>query len=159
MSIDPCFQRSVLAELARIRQRTGRRRPRLDPARALAERLHRDQHDLMGHLRRVASAVPQPCRPLAWLHHAGERNVAPEDLSAAGLRAADRRTVELLAHVDAPHADDLGVGRLRLIAEMPGPAGEWARLVARADVVDRLLYTGLQETHLTVLTLLDRPER
>jgi hypothetical protein len=79
MSIDPGLERYVLAESA-LRARRAReherscRRPR-----ALAERLHHGRHDLLAHLRRVAYAVPERFRSVAW----SQQNVAPAMAIAA----------------------------------------------------------------------------
>jgi hypothetical protein len=58
VSVDPKFERAVLAELA-LSERRGRRRDPSHSARALAKKLDRGRHDLLAHLRRVASAVPR----------------------------------------------------------------------------------------------------
>jgi hypothetical protein len=71
VSVDPHFERTVLAEFA-LRERRARLRDRSRGARALAETLHRWRDDLIAHLRRVAFAVPQRSRAVAWLHHGVE---------------------------------------------------------------------------------------
>jgi hypothetical protein len=67
VSVDPRFERFVLAELA-LRERRARRRYGSHGARALAQRLHRGRDDLLAHLRRVAQSVPRRFRRVAWLH-------------------------------------------------------------------------------------------
>jgi hypothetical protein len=57
MSVDPRFERTVLAELA-LWERRARRRHGSDRARLLAQRLHGDRDDPLAHLRRVVLAVP-----------------------------------------------------------------------------------------------------
>jgi hypothetical protein len=57
VSIDPHFERSVLAAF-RLRERRARRRDELHGARLLAQKLHRGRLDLLAHLRRVAHALP-----------------------------------------------------------------------------------------------------
>ena len=66
MSVDPRFERSVLAELA-LEGRRARQRSGSLGARTLAESLHRGRHDLLAHLRWVAYAVPGPFRAVARL--------------------------------------------------------------------------------------------
>ena len=54
VSIDPSFERSVLAEF-RLRERRAGHHDGLHGARLLAQNLHRGSHDLLAHLRRVAT--------------------------------------------------------------------------------------------------------
>jgi hypothetical protein len=88
VSVDPKFERAVLAERA-LSERRGRRRDPSHSARALAKKLGRGRHDLLAHLRRVASAVPRIFRPVAWLHHARDARVTPRALTAAGLNTEE----------------------------------------------------------------------
>jgi hypothetical protein len=81
VSVDPRFERNVLAELAR-RERRAHRDDGWQCARLLAQRLHRGSNDLLAHLYRVAFAVPARFRAVAWLHHAGEADVTPHALTA-----------------------------------------------------------------------------
>jgi hypothetical protein len=84
VSIDPPSERSVLAEF-RLRERRARHRDELHAASLLAQKLHNGRLDLLAHLRRVARAVPERFRAVAWLHHAHEADVAARALRAAGL--------------------------------------------------------------------------
>jgi hypothetical protein len=74
VSVDPRFERFVLAELA-LQERRARRRDGSYGARVLAQRLHRGRDDLLAHLRRVVQAVPSRFGRVAWLHHAHEADV------------------------------------------------------------------------------------
>ena len=87
MSIDPRFERYVLAELA-LRERRARRGDGLHGACVPAHRLHRGRDDLLAHLRRVVQAVPSRFRRVAWLHHAHEAEVTRQALSTVGLTRA-----------------------------------------------------------------------
>jgi hypothetical protein len=102
VSLDPRFERTVLAELA-LWERRARRRHGPDRARALAQRIHADRDDLLAHLRRVVLAVPSRVRRVAWLHRAREADATPRALSTAGLTAGDmnrcRVIAEALTHV------------------------------------------------------------
>ena len=69
MSIDPRFERSVVAEFA-LSERRSRRSEESHGPRALAQRLHRGRSGLPAHLRRIAHAVPRRFRAVAWLHQA-----------------------------------------------------------------------------------------
>jgi hypothetical protein len=100
LSVDPRFERSVLAELA-ARERQARRSDRSHRARVLSERLHWGRRDLLGHLRRVAFAVPRRFRAVAWLHHADEADVTPRALTSAGL-TRDEDTLAALTLLPDP---------------------------------------------------------
>jgi hypothetical protein len=137
VSVDAGFERAVLAELVR-RERRARLSDGTHDPRALAHRLHRGSHDLLAHLRRVAIAVPKRCRAVAWLHHAGDANVTPRALEAAGLTPDEVAAVELLsAALERPilHC-------ARELSKAPGCAGHLARVVARAAIEDRLRMDG-----------------
>lgn len=135
MSIDPRFERAVLAELALI-ERRGHRRDHSHAPRALAYRLHRDRRDLLAHLRRVAHAVPKAFRAVAWLHHAREADVTPGALLAAGLTEDEVAAVELFDAPVGPRRSALD--RARSLSDVPGRPGQLARVVARAAIEERL---------------------
>ena len=157
MSIDPRLERSILAELA-LRERQARRQPEPQQApRALAERLHRGRDDLLAHLRRVAHAVPNGFRSVAWLHHAREAAVTPRALTAAGLTHAEVRAIELLAYADPCVPKNLELARVRAIAEAPNSAGYLARVVAHAALKDRLDGARPTGESLTALRLVTDP--
>jgi hypothetical protein len=59
VSVDPRFERFVLAELA-LRERSGRRADRSRGARVLAERLHQGSHDLLARVRTLSTAPGLP---------------------------------------------------------------------------------------------------
>ena len=155
MSLDPHFERSVLAEF-RLRDRRARRRDELHGARLLAQKLHHGRLDLLTHLRRVAHMVPGRFRAVAWLHHAHEADVTPRALTAAGLTKDEMAAVELL---DAPQAPRRSVlHRARSLSNAPGRPGQLARLVARAAIEDRLDGARPDGETLSALRLLPDPE-
>jgi hypothetical protein len=96
VSVDPRFERYVLAELA-LRERRARRRDGSHGARVLAQRLQHGRDDLLAHLRRVVQAVPRRFRRVAWLHHAHEADVTPQALSTVGPTKEEMSALELLA--------------------------------------------------------------
>jgi hypothetical protein len=156
MSLDPRFERCVLAELA-LRERHARRRDGSQGALVLAQRLHRGRDDLLAHLRRVVQAVPRRFRRVAWLHLAHEADVTPRALSTVGLSKDEMSALELLATAgSAPHARPL-LDRIRTLAKAPGSAGYLARVVARAAVEDRLDGAPPDGETLTALCLLPDP--
>jgi hypothetical protein len=113
-------------------------------ARAIAERVHRDQLDeggdhLIAHVRRVAAAVPDFARTAAWLHEVLERTyVSEEELLAAGLTMEELRALRLLARPPGERAVRGYLGRIALIARSAGRSGAVARAVKRSDLADRL---------------------
>jgi len=133
VSVDPSFERAVLAELVR-RKRRVRVGERSHGARALAHRLHRGSPDVLAHLRRVATAVPSRFHAVAWLHHAGETGVTPRSLKAAGLTPDEVAAIELLT---TTRAERSSVQRARELSKAPGRAGRLARVVLRAAIEDR----------------------
>jgi hypothetical protein len=146
VSVNPRFERVAIAEIARLERRARRSSPVQSAAsRALAQSLHAGRHDLLGHLWRVASALPDAFRRVAWLHHASPDRVASGELTAAGLTAAEIDAVELLI---SPHplCDVVPLDRARAIASTPGTAGDVARVVACAALADRVL-NGAAATH------------
>jgi hypothetical protein len=157
VSVDPRLEGSILAELA-LRERRERKQPvSKEQPRAIATRVHRDRDDLLAHLRRVADAVPNHFRSVAWLHHAFEAGVTPRALTAAGLTLAEVRAIELLALADPAAPEDVELGRIRAIAEASGTAGCLARVVGHAALEDRLGSKPLTGESLTALRLLTDP--
>ena len=112
-------------------------------ARAIAERAHRGQVEPSGrpyvhHVRRVAAAVPREAAGVAWLHDLLEwTDTREEDLVAAGLGSHERAALRLLTRANE-RDDESFLAHVRVIAVTPGPAGDLARLVKRADMEDRL---------------------
>jgi hypothetical protein len=156
VSIDPRFERAVLAELA-LSERRGRRRDPSRGARALAQRLHRGRHELLAHLRRVAYAVPAMFRPVAWLHHAPDVHVTSRALRAAGLSADEVAAVQLLGRAAHPSAHRSVLQRARALSTAPGLGGYLARVVARAAIEDRLDGGRPEGEALAALRLLPDP--
>jgi hypothetical protein len=110
----------------------------LSAARAIAQDVHgraRDGrgHSVLGHLERVAAAVPVDARPLAWVHDV-IGDVSHERLRAAGLTSVEAEALELLTQADG---ESYELYALR-IAHAPGTAGRLARAVKRADLDDDL---------------------
>jgi hypothetical protein len=156
VSVDPRFERSVLAELA-LRERRARRRDGSHGARALAQRLHHGRDDLLAHLRRVVQAVPGRFRRVAWLHHAHEADVTPQPLSTAGLTKEEISALELLAAAGSASRTLPLVDRIRTVSKTPGLAGYLARVVARSAIEDRLDGARPIRETLTALYLLPNP--
>jgi hypothetical protein len=151
MSIDPVLERAVLAEMA-FRSRRARH-PTL--ARGAAEGIHRGNHDLLDHLRRVAHAVPPRFRRVAWLHHAWDVAAGPQDLASVGLTPSERAAIELLAEVDLPTPGCKELQHLYAIAREPGGTGHIARVVAGASLWERMAHApaaGEDQTRLRLLT-------
>jgi hypothetical protein len=155
VSIDPRFERFVLAELA-LRERRAHRRDDADSARVLAQRLHRGRDDLLAHLRRVVHAVPARFGRVAWLHHAHEAQATAQTLSSVRLTNEEMSALDLLAATAAARAVPL-LDRVRTLAKAPGSAGYLARVVARAAIEDRLDGTRPVGETLTALCLLPDP--
>ena len=113
-------------------------------ARRLAKRAHGAQVDARGepylaHLGRVAAAVPLFARPVAWLHDALERTDIDESgLIDAGASAVQRLAVRLLSRHEREPSDDSYMAHVRAIALAEGQAGEIARVVKRADLLDHV---------------------
>jgi hypothetical protein len=154
VSIDPHFERSVLAEF-RLRERRARRRDELHGARLLAQRLHHGRLDLLAHLWRVAHALPGRFRAVAWLHHAHDGDVAPGALTDAGLTKDKVAAVELFDALPAPPRSVLHWARS--LSSAPGRPGQLARVVARAALEDRLDGAPPGGETLTALRLLPDP--
>jgi hypothetical protein len=156
VGVDPRFERAVLAELA-LSERRERRRDPGHGARALALRLHRGRHDLLAHLRRVASAVPRAFRPVAWLHHAREAHATSRALTAAGSTSDEVAAVDLLSGAGHLSPDGPVLHRARTLSEASGRAGYLARVVARAAIEDLLDGARPEGETLAALALLPDP--
>jgi hypothetical protein len=111
-------------------------------ARELAVRAHADQRDRdgsfhIGHVARVAEAVAadDAHRRVAWLHDV----IEDSELTAEGLGdrlAADELdALRLLTHDELEEPYDDYVGR---IIGAPGVAGDLARAIKQADMLDNL---------------------
>jgi hypothetical protein len=111
-------------------------------ARELAVREHADQRDRDGslhidHVARVADGVPLAAayQRVAWLHDVLEDS----DVTAADLRGrlpdGELGALVLLTHSDPAEAYADYIGR---IIDAPGAAGEIARAVKQADMLDNL---------------------
>jgi hypothetical protein len=156
VSLDPRFERFVLAELA-LRGRQSRRREGSYGAGVVAQRLHHGHDDLLAHLHRVVQAVPRRFRRVAWLHHAHEANVTPRALSTVGLTKEEMSALELLAAADSASRARPLLDRMRTLSKAPGSAGYLARVVARAAIEDRLDGARPVGETLTALCLLPDP--
>jgi hypothetical protein len=116
-----------------------------DRARALAERLHRGQRDaggapLIEHVRRVAAAVPEDARVVAWLHEVLEHtSISEEELLAEGLSLDELRALRLLTHDRDSRSNASYLAQVELIARAKGAGAGVARGVKRADLADRAL--------------------
>jgi hypothetical protein len=127
--VDSRLERFVLAEFA-IWERSLRRRDRSSRARILAEKLHRGQEDPLAHLSRVALAVPSQVRAVAWLHHASQATVTPQELKAAGLTTSELQAIELLAPIASLGGTQpcwIGCGRYPGCQDGPASWLEWSR--------------------------------
>jgi hypothetical protein len=155
MSVDPRFERFVLAEFA-LRERRGRRADRSHRARVLAERLHDGRDELLAHLRRVSYRVPERFRRVAWLHHAYDADATPRALRSAALSNDELAAIELFGKVCPPESARPLLPRVRALAAAPGLVGYIARVVARAGIEDRL--DGARPTGDTLAALLLLPD-
>jgi predicted DNA-binding protein (UPF0251 family) len=138
-------------------------------ARAIAERLHRGQREadgepLIRHVQRVASAVPEGMRAVAWLHEVFEWTpISEEMLLAEGLSLEELRALRLLTRSGLSRSHASYLGHIARIARANGTAGTIARRVKRADLDDRLRHSqtradGWSPPYAEGLGLL-RPER
>lgn len=113
-------------------------------ARRIAERAHAGQVDRNGepyisHVARVAAAVPSFVRPVAWLHDTVERTELDEPtLIDAGASADECRALRILSRDLGARSDGAYLAHARRIALSEGIAGEIARAVKRADLLDHL---------------------
>jgi hypothetical protein len=156
VSVDPRFERSVLAEFA-LSERRSRRRDGPHGARLLALRLHRGRDELLAHLERVAQAVPKRFRAVAWLHHAHEVDVASRALAGAGVTDDEVTAIELFACGCPLLPRQSVLGRARALSAAPGAAGYLARVVARAAIQDQLNGARPDRDTLAALLLLPDP--
>ena len=109
-------------------------------ARNIAHAGHTGRRDRFGaplieHVERVAAAVPEEARALAFLHDVLEHSeTSLEELAAAGLTDVDRAALLLLTR-------DIGESyeahTLRVV-HAAGDAGRLARIVKLADLADHL---------------------
>jgi hypothetical protein len=112
----------------------------VDIARKLARRLHSGQVDRLGepmidHVERVASAVPEQARVVAYLHDVLERTRATaRQLRTCGLTGADCSALMLLTHDESERYD----AYIDRIARADGAEGRIARTVKIADLDDHL---------------------
>jgi hypothetical protein len=155
VSVNPRFERIVIAEMAR-RERRARGSSPLQSAtsRALAQRLHAGHHDLLAHLWRVATALPDAFRRVAWLHHASPDGMKTDELAAIGLTVPEIDAVELLVYPH-PLCDVVPLDRAQAIASTPGTAGHVARAVACAALADRAREGGLRPDGAIALRVLN----
>jgi hypothetical protein len=120
-------------------------------ARALSERLHRDDREPDGtprleHIRRVAGAVPRESQAVAWLHEALESGNATEhELLRQGLEADELRALRLLSRSRASRSDSAYLAHLQLIVYAAGRSGRLARTVKVADLADRRRHPLVRE--------------
>lgn len=112
-------------------------------ARALAERLHRGQCDrggarLIDHVSRVAAAVTDGARIVAWLHEVFEYTpMSEEALLVEGVSTDELRALRLLTRDRTSRSTTRYLGHVRLIADAVGPGADVAREVKHADLADR----------------------
>ena len=112
-------------------------------AHGAAERAHGRELEPNGrpaidHVRRVAEAVPPFARRVGWLHDALEWTMLrEEDLRSVGLQEDELAAVRLLTRGGGPGDDRTFLAHVRAIARAPGRAGRIARVVKRADMIDR----------------------
>jgi hypothetical protein len=156
MSMNPRFERAILAEFALLERRAQRREP-FYTARALAHRAHRGRWDLLAHLRRVADAVPDAFHAVAWLHHAREAHVTSLALKAAGLTSDEVGAVDLLASTQCLTRPRSLLHSARSLSSAPGRAGHLARIVAHAAIEDGLNGRLPEREALAALRLLPDP--
>jgi hypothetical protein len=109
-------------------------------ARNIAHYSHVDQRDRFGepvieHVERVAEAVPDDARAVAYLHDVVEHTETDyDDLIEEGLTPLELRTLELLTRSPAESFE----AYLLRIVHAAGPAGELARTVKLADLEDHI---------------------
>lgn len=114
----------------------------MDPrvARNIAHYSHRNDRDrfgepVMDHVERVADAVPEDARAVAFLHDVLEQtSTSVAELIAQGLTPVEMRALKLLTRSDL-ESYELYVLR---VAWAPGPEGELARCVKVADLDDHM---------------------
>jgi hypothetical protein len=133
----------ALAAAAELRQDRAMETER---ARAIAERLHAgDREDdgtpVIRHVARVAAAVPEEARAVAWLHEVLEWTAVPEEeLLVAGLASDELRALRLLNRAADSRSDRRYLAHLELVVRATGRSGRLAREVKTADLQDRCLH-------------------
>jgi hypothetical protein len=109
-------------------------------ARNIAHYSHTDDRDRFGepvieHVERVAAAVPDEARAVAFLHDVLEQTgTSVAELSAQGLTAVEMAALKLLTRGDAETYEAYALR----VAWALGPEGELARCVKMADLDDHL---------------------
>jgi hypothetical protein len=114
----------------------------MDPrvARNIAHYSHTDARDRFGdavieHVERVAAAVPEEARAVAFLHDVLEQTgTSVAELSAQGLTPVEMAALKLLTRGDAETYEAYALR----VAWALGPEGELARCVKMADLDDHL---------------------
>ncbi len=115
-------------------------------ARSIAHYSHAGQRTPRGmpvieHVERVAAAVGDEARALAYLHDVLDlTDTGGDELLAHGLTAAESAALTLLAH---PGGESFELYALR-VAHAPGPEGRLARAVLLADLEDHLCEDGYE---------------
>jgi hypothetical protein len=119
-------------------------------AQAIAERLHRHDHEedgtpLLRHIGRVARLVPTEALPIAWLHEALEWTAASERmLLTEGLTAEELRALRLLNRRSDSRTSRIYLAHVELIARAAGHSGHLARIVKIADLEDRRVHPHIR---------------
>lgn len=91
---------------------------------------------MIDHVERVADAVPEHLRSIAYLHDVLESSAStPGDLRCYGLTETESAALALLTR----DADESYCSYVERIAAAPGCGGELARRVKLADLDDHLL--------------------
>ena len=119
----------------------------MDPrvARSIAHYSHTDARDRFGelvieHVERVAAAVPEEARAIAYLHDVLELTATPAAaLSARGLTSVEMAALELLTR----GASETYEAHALRVAWAPGPEGALARCVKVADLDDHLSHPSM----------------
>ena len=117
---------------------------------ALAARLHDGQREhggslLLDHVRRVAGAVPDDARVVAWLHESLEHSSISElALIAEGVSHDELQAIRLLTRVGEPSSDAIYLAHVERIARARGPGAGVARSVKRADLADRAAHPSIR---------------
>ncbi|MGZ6640058.1 MAG: hypothetical protein ACXVII_45550, partial [Solirubrobacteraceae bacterium] len=132
--------------------RSTRREGLLDAyrAQALAETLHHGQRDASGaplidHVRRVATAVPEEARVVAWLHELLEHTpISEAALLMEGLTTAELRALRLLTRDKDSRSSALYLSHIELLARARGPGAGIAHSVKRADLMDRMRHPSIR---------------
>ena len=130
------LERLVRAEMGRRRRRSVARPEHPNWPRALARSIHHGELNLLEHLRRVAEAVPDPCKPVAWLHYANDGRAVAKDLAAAGMSRPQSEALSLLALRGAVDERTTDSQRTRATVGVSGASGRIARGVAEAALID-----------------------